>query len=103
MQLSAVFHIVMIHWVLNLYGCMDGAMILSLPGRNIECWLSDRGEDNLLLAGDGVDLPLRDKGPVIVSCMNILLLVHFVALSVIDSRVASCASSLNLQAVYVIF
>ncbi len=80
MQLSAVFHIVMIHWVLNLYGCMDGAMILSLPGRNIECWLS---------AGDGVDLPLRDKGPVTVSCMNILLLVHFVALLVIDSRVAS--------------
>ncbi len=89
MQLSAVFHIVMIHWVLNLYGCMDGAMILSLPGRNIECWLSDRGGDDLLLAGDGVDLPLRDKGPVTVSCMNILLLVHFVALSVIDSRVAS--------------
>ncbi len=74
----------MIHWVLNV--CMDGAMILSLPGRNIECWLSDRGG---LLAGDGVDLPLRDKGPVTVSCMNILLLVHFVALSVIDSRVAS--------------
>ena len=85
MQLSAVFHIV-IHWVLTLYGCMDGAMILSLPGRNIECWLSDRGGDDLLLAGDGVDLPLR---PVTVSCMNILLLVHFVALSVIDSRVAS--------------
>ena len=61
MQLSAVFHIVMIHWVLTLYGCMDGAMILSLPGRNIECWLSDRGGDDLLLAGDGVDLPLRDK------------------------------------------
>ena len=79
MQFSAVFHIVMIHWVLTLYGCMDGAMILSLPGRNIECWLSDR---DLLF---GVDLPLRDKGPVTVSCMNIfiLLLVHFVALSVI--------------------
>ncbi len=61
MQLSAVFHIVMIHWVLTLYGCMDGAMILSLPGRNIECWLSDRGGDDLLLAGDGVDLPLRDS------------------------------------------
>ncbi len=78
--------------------------------RNIECWLSDRGGDDLLLAigsGDGVDLPLRDKGPVTVSCMNILLLVHiFVTLSVIDSRVAYCAplsSSLNLQAVYVIF
>ncbi|XP_064387918.1 uncharacterized protein LOC135336072 [Halichondria panicea] len=40
-------------------------------GRNIECWRSDRGGDDLLLAigsGDGVDLPLRDKGPVTVSC-----------------------------------
>ena len=39
------------------------------------------------------------KGPVTVSCTNILLLVHFVTLSVIDCRVAPLSSSLNAGSV----